>query len=99
MVAIVREPLAPPAMVRASLSSTSLEETKVAARLALTVVCISDSFESLWKDLADELGLELEKRSPADEATAPSNAVAVIIAAGGEEDRVGVDRRCSRLAR
>ncbi len=90
MVAVVRKPLAPPAMVRPSLSITSLEETKVTARLALTVLCISDSFESLWKDLADELGLELQRRSPADEATAPSNAVAVIIAAGGEEDR-GLD--------
>jgi DNA-binding NtrC family response regulator len=51
----------------------------------LAVVELSESFRSAWADLAGELQLELVDLAP-DGAPSP-NTVAVLLAAGGEEDR------------
>ncbi|GIW53121.1 MAG: acetoacetate metabolism regulatory protein AtoC [Gemmatimonadales bacterium] len=52
----------------------------------LAVLSLSDSFQSLWSDLASELEAELRFVSRVAEAAGPE-VVAVIVAAGGEEDR------------
>lgn len=50
---------------------------------SLCVIELSDSFQQLWAELADELRLTLSRQGPTD---APgSETVAVIVAAGGEE--------------
>jgi DNA-binding NtrC family response regulator len=57
----------------------------VSARPALALVELSDSFRSAWSELAEELRLDLVPLAPGD-APAPGT-VAVLVAAGGEEDR------------
>jgi two-component system response regulator HydG len=52
---------------------------------ALALIELSDAFRRIWEDIASELGVTLE-RLPADEEI-PVAAVAVVIAAGGEEAR------------
>jgi two-component system response regulator HydG len=51
----------------------------------LAIFELSDSFRRVWDDLADELDVSIV-RCEADE-TVPAHAIAVIVAAGGEEDR------------
>ncbi len=58
----------------------------MADRPVLAVLSLSDSFQSLWSDLASELEAEFRLVSRVAEATGPE-VVAVIVAAGGEEDR------------
>ncbi len=53
--------------------------------LALVVVQLSESFSALWQDVADELGVPLIDANPADIWGIES--LAVIVGAGGEEDR------------
>jgi two-component system response regulator HydG len=57
----------------------------------LQIVLISDSFQSLWTKLAEELGVQCNLLDPhqAEAITGPA-AMLTIIAAGGEEDR-GLD--------
>ncbi len=57
----------------------------MSARPALALVELSDSFRSAWSELAEELRLDLVPLAPGD-APAPGT-VAVLVAAGGEEDR------------
>ncbi len=57
-------------------------------RPVLAVIMLSDSFASAWNDIAQELGADLV--SPASEAELPATGAAVVVAAGGEEDR-GLD--------
>jgi DNA-binding NtrC family response regulator len=52
---------------------------------ALAVVRLSDSFSSVWPDLATELGLAFSLVGP--DRPPPADAVAVVVAAGGEEQR------------
>ncbi len=52
---------------------------------SLTVIELSDSFRNAWAEIAQELDLELEVQSLED--TPASDTIAVLIAAGGEEDR------------
>jgi len=52
---------------------------------ALAVIMLSDSFSSVWGDLAGELGVHLATLAPDDEP--PPHAVATVLAAGGEEER------------
>ncbi len=52
---------------------------------ALVVVQLSESFSAVWQDLADELGVSLIDANPADIWGIES--LAVIVGAGGEEDR------------
>lgn len=52
---------------------------------SLAVIELSDSFRTAWQDVADELGVHLASLSPA-EAPGPES-IAVLLAAGGEEDR------------
>ncbi len=52
---------------------------------SLTVIELSDSFRKAWAEIAQELDLELEVQSLED--TPASDTIAVLIAAGGEEDR------------
>lgn len=58
----------------------------MADRPVLAVLSLSDSFQSLWSDLASELEAEFRSISRVAEAAGPE-VVAVIVAAGGEEDR------------
>lgn len=58
----------------------------MADRPALAVLSLSDSFQALWGDLAGELDVELRLISRVAEAAGPE-VVAVVVAAGGEEDR------------
>jgi two-component system, NtrC family, response regulator HydG len=51
----------------------------------LGVVVFSASFSSVWADVAEELGVGLDRFEPDDDL--PSGAVALILAAGGEEER------------
>jgi DNA-binding NtrC family response regulator len=51
----------------------------------LGVVAFSASFSTIWNDIAEELGLGLERFEPDDDL--PARAVALIVAAGGEEER------------
>ena len=51
----------------------------------LAVVQLSDSFGTVWSDLAEELGLTLVMLDPA--GPPPPEALAVLVAAGGEEER------------
>jgi DNA-binding NtrC family response regulator len=51
----------------------------------LAIVELSDSFRRVWDDLAGELGMSTARFTVHD--TLPGAAVAVILAAGGEEDR------------
>lgn len=54
-------------------------------RLVLAVLSLSESFHTLWGDLATELGLV---HLPLDAGGAPdADTVALVVAAGGEEDR------------
>jgi DNA-binding NtrC family response regulator len=55
---------------------------------ALAVIPLSDSFGSVWADLAQELGVRLALLTPDDEP--PAQTVAAVLAAGGEEER-GLD--------
>jgi two-component system response regulator HydG len=57
----------------------------VSVRPALALIELSDSFRSAWSELAEELRLDLVPLAPGD-APAPGT-VAVLVAAGGEEDR------------
>jgi DNA-binding NtrC family response regulator len=57
----------------------------VSVRPALALLELSDSFRSAWSELAEELRLELAPLTPGD--APPPGTVAVIVAAGGEEDR------------
>ena len=52
---------------------------------ALAVIMLSDSFASVWGDLAQELGVHLATLAPDDEP--PPQTVAEVLAAGGEEER------------
>ncbi len=51
----------------------------------LGVVAFSASFSTIWNDIAEELGVGVERFEPDDEL--PGRAVALIVAAGGEEER------------
>jgi len=51
----------------------------------LGVVMLSDSFAAVWDDVAHELGVSLDRIEP--ESEPPASAVAIILAAGGEEER------------
>jgi DNA-binding NtrC family response regulator len=51
----------------------------------LAVVMLSDSFSSVWADVAQELGATVADLAAGDDA--PAGAVAAIVAAGGEEER------------
>jgi DNA-binding NtrC family response regulator len=51
----------------------------------LAVVMLSDSFASVWPDVAQELGAVVVTAAPADEPAA--GAVALVVAAGGEEEK------------
>ncbi len=53
--------------------------------LLLAVVELSDSFRQVWDDLAGELGITAARFTVSD--TLPSSALAVVLAAGGEEDQ------------
>jgi DNA-binding NtrC family response regulator len=55
------------------------------AKPALAVIMLSDSFASVWRDLAQELGVHLATLTPDDEP--PPHTVAAVLAAGGEEER------------
>ncbi len=59
----------------------------------LQIIQISDSFRSLWTDLAEELEVSCDIID-IDEVTAPG-AIALVVAAGGEEER-GLDYLLSR---
>jgi DNA-binding NtrC family response regulator len=52
---------------------------------ALAVVMLSDSFSSVWPDVAQELGATVATLIPGDDAS--GDVVAVVVAAGGEEER------------
>ncbi|HWP38914.1 MAG TPA: sigma-54 dependent transcriptional regulator [Gemmatimonadales bacterium] len=52
---------------------------------ALAVVRLSESFSTVWPDLAAELGLAFSLVGP--DKPPPADAVAVLVAAGGEEQR------------
>ena len=54
-------------------------------QLAVAVIELSESFRAAWDDLAAELDVERVTLAPDD--APPAGAVAVILAAGGEEDR------------
>lgn len=54
----------------------------------LTIVTLSDSFRSLWPDLAEELGVTCRTIAP--EEPVEADTIARLIAAGGEEER-GLD--------
>jgi len=60
----------------------------VTTRPVLALVRLSDSFAAVWKDMAAEAGADLVSMEP--ETETPPSAVAVLIAAGGEEQR-GID--------
>jgi DNA-binding NtrC family response regulator len=51
----------------------------------LAVVMLSDSFSSVWSDVAQELGATVAPLAPGDDPS--SGTVAVVVAAGGEEER------------
>jgi DNA-binding NtrC family response regulator len=51
----------------------------------LGVVAFSASFSTMWNDIAEELGVGLDRIEPDDGL--PARAVALILAAGGEEER------------
>ena len=51
----------------------------------LAILELSESFRRVWDDLADELDVSIVHCEPDD--TVPASALAVIVAAGGEEDR------------
>jgi two-component system response regulator HydG len=51
----------------------------------LAVVMLSDSFSSVWADIAQELGATVAGLAVGDDA--PAGAVAAVLAAGGEEER------------
>ncbi len=55
----------------------------------LTIVNLSDSFQSLWTDLAEELDVVCQTIGP-DAPVAAGQMIALLIAAGGEEER-GLD--------
>jgi len=57
----------------------------VSVRPALALVELSDSFRDAWRELAEELQLDLVPLAPGD--APPPATVAVLVAAGGEEDR------------
>jgi DNA-binding NtrC family response regulator len=54
--------------------------------LSLAVIELSDSFRSAWQDLAQELDVQLATLSPQQAPSGPET-IAVLLAAGGEEDR------------
>ncbi len=60
----------------------------MAAAPTLAVIELSESFRAAWSDLADELAIEHVRVGP-DEPPAPGT-FAIVLAAGGEEDR-GLD--------
>jgi len=63
----------------------------VTKQIVLKIISLSDSFHSLWSDMAEELGVRsivIEPKYQQDMNS--SNAAAVVVAAGGEEDR-GLD--------
>jgi two-component system response regulator HydG len=51
----------------------------------LAVVMLSDSFSSVWADVAQELGATVADLAAGDDP--PAGAVATVVAAGGEEER------------
>ncbi|HZH40993.1 MAG TPA: sigma 54-interacting transcriptional regulator [Gemmatimonadales bacterium] len=51
----------------------------------LLVVDLSDSFSDYWGPLADALGVELRRTTPAEASAASTGATAVVLAAGGVE--------------
>ena len=61
----------------------------VTSEPALTIVNLSDSFQSLWTDLAEELDVVCQTIGPDAPVTA-GQTIALLIAAGGEEER-GLD--------
>lgn len=59
--------------------------------IALKTITLSDSFRSLWSDMAEELGVRSILIEPKQQpGMSLSDTAAVVIAAGGEEDR-GLD--------
>ncbi len=59
--------------------------------IAIKIVSLSDSFSSLWSEMAEELGVRsIVVESAQQPIMSPSDVTAVVIAAGGEEDR-GLD--------
>ncbi|HEX9727538.1 MAG TPA: sigma-54 dependent transcriptional regulator [Gemmatimonadales bacterium] len=65
-------------------------------RPALAVIKLSDSFESVWQDIADESGGAVVWVT--EDAEPPATAVALVLAAGGEEER-GMDALSPLAAR
>jgi DNA-binding NtrC family response regulator len=57
----------------------------MSVRPVLAVVMLSDSFASVWPDVAQELGAEVASLGARDDL--PAGAVAAVVAAGGEEER------------
>jgi DNA-binding NtrC family response regulator len=57
----------------------------VSDRPSLATIALSESFHRTWSDLAHELGLDLVRLT--ESAAPPAGILAIIIAAGGEEDR------------
>ncbi len=51
----------------------------------VAVIQLSDSFHAVWPDLMDELGIGVQLIDP--DGLPPANSIALILAAGGEEDR------------
>jgi DNA-binding NtrC family response regulator len=61
---------------------------------ALAIVTLSESFASLWQDLAQELGVQPLFLEAAELGSASRELAAVLVAAGGEESR-GLDKLLS----
>lgn len=60
-------------------------------QIVLKIISLSDSFHSLWSDIAEELGVRSIVIEPKhQQGMNRSNEAAVVVAAGGEEDR-GLD--------
>jgi DNA-binding NtrC family response regulator len=63
----------------------------VTEEITLKIISLSDSFHSLWSDMAEELGVRSIMVEPKQQpGMSLSDTAAVVIAAGGEEDR-GLD--------
>jgi DNA-binding NtrC family response regulator len=63
----------------------------VAQEIAIKIISLSDSFRSLWSEMTEELGVRCIVIEPKHQpGMSQSDTAAVVIAAGGEEDR-GLD--------
>src|SRR5437879_5977399 len=54
-------------------------------RPRISVVVISEAFSEFWSEIADDLGVAINRLGPADAVNADDDTVAVILAAGGSE--------------